>query len=301
MSHLLEDKTVLVTGASGFTGRYMIDALKQRGCHIVGLGGTDSCADATIPCDLTDAGAVRQVVAQTRPDYVVHLAALSFVGHGDAEGFYRVNVFGTLNLLDALAQLEIPPRKVLLASSANVYGTPEVEVIDESICPAPVNHYACSKLAMEHMARTWFARLPIIITRPFNYTGFGQDERFLIPKIVGHFKRGARFIELGNLDVSRDFSDVADVVNAYVALLESDAASVTVNVCSGRASSLREVIAMMNTMAGYAIEVRVNPAFVRQNEIPRMVGDNTLLRHLAGIVPQTPLASTLQRMYADAR
>ncbi|HES77200.1 MAG TPA: NAD-dependent epimerase/dehydratase family protein [bacterium] len=290
-------KTVLVTGASGFTGRHMIDALKARGYRVVGLGVAPSQADVMLPCDLTDAASVRQAVAQAQPDYVIHLAALSFVGHGDAEAFYRVNVFGTLNLLEALAALPVKPRKVLIASSANVYGTPDVEVIDESICPAPVNHYACSKLAMEHMARTWFDRLPTIITRPFNYTGPGQDERFLIPKIVGHFQRGAREIELGNLDVSRDFSDVSDVVNAYVALVESDAASVIVNVCSGRATSLREVIAMMNTMAGYDIEVRVNPAFVRQNEIPRMLGDNAALRKLVGALPQTPIETTLTRMF----
>lgn len=293
-------KTALVTGASGFTGRHMVDALKARGYRVVGLGAAPSQADVMIPCDLTDAASVRQVVAQAQPDYVIHLAALSFVGHGDAEAFYRVNVFGTLNLLEALAALPVKPRKALIASSANVYGTPGIEVIDESICPAPVNHYACSKLAMEHMVRTWFGRLPIIITRPFNYTGSGQDERFLIPKIVGHFKRGAREIELGNLDVSRDFSDVSDVVSAYIALLESDAASVIVNVCSGRANSLREVIGMMNTMAGYDIKVRVNPAFVRQNEIPRMLGNNSALRTLAGAAPQTPFVATLQRMYADA-
>jgi len=295
----VQGRTVLVTGASGFTGRHMIAALKARGDHVIGLGSSKSPADVTIPCDLTDAAAVREAVLRAQPDHVIHLAALSFVGHGDAEAFYRVNVFGTLNLLDALGALDAPPGKVLIASSANVYGTPDIEVIDESVCPMPVNHYACSKLAMEHMARTWFERLPIIITRPFNYTGPGQDERFLIPKIVGHFRRGARAIELGNLDVSRDFSDVSDVVRAYLALLDSDARSLAVNVCSGHATSLREVIAMMNAIAGYAIEVRVNPAFVRANEIPRLAGNPASLLHHIELAPRIPLKATLQRMFAD--
>ncbi len=293
-----QTKTVLVTGASGFTGRHMIVALKERGYHVIGFGSSTTAADVTIPCNLTDAAAVREAVSTAQADYVVHLAALSFVGHGDAEGFYRVNVFGTLNLLEALVSLATPPKKVLIASSANIYGTPDVDVIDESVCPAPVNHYACSKLAMEHMVRTWFHRLPIIITRPFNYTGPGQDERFLIPKIVGHFKRGERLIELGNLDVSRDFSDVADVVAAYVALLESPAESVVVNVCSGRAISLREVIAMMSEIAGYEIEVKVNPAFVRTNEIQKLRGDNGMLQKLIHSAPQTPLFDTLTRMHS---
>ncbi|MBD3816576.1 MAG: GDP-mannose 4,6-dehydratase [Halothiobacillus sp.] len=297
MSIAPQDKTVLVTGATGFTGRHMIVALKSRGYRVVGLGHSTSQADVIIPCDLRNHADVRAVVLRAKPDYVVHLAGLSFVGHGDAEGFYRVNLFGSLNLLEALASLPSPPSKVLIASSANVYGMPGVEIIDESVCPAPVNHYACSKLAMEHMVRTWFDRLPIIITRPFNYTGPGQDERFLIPKIVGHFKRGMSKIELGNLDVSRDFSDVADVVAAYIALLESDARSTTVNVCSGRDTSLREVISMMSTIAGYDIDVSVNPAFVRGNEITRLLGDNARLQGLIHMVPKTDLQATLQRMY----
>jgi nucleoside-diphosphate-sugar epimerase len=225
------------------------------------------------------------------------LAALSFVGHGDPEAFYRVNVLGTVNLLEALSAEVIPPEKILIASSANIYGSPDRDTIDETICPAPVNHYACSKLAMEHMVRTWFDRLPIIITRPFNYTGPGQDERFLVPKIVGHFKRHAPEIELGNLDVSRDFSDVTDVVSAYLALLESSAASVAVNTCSGVATSLREIINMMNDIAGYEIRIRVNPAFVRKNEIPSLRGDNSLLRRLIGPVQQTPLVETVRKMF----
>ncbi|MEW6765795.1 MAG: NAD-dependent epimerase/dehydratase family protein [Pseudomonadota bacterium] len=300
MAGLMDGTTVLVTGASGFTGRHMIASLKGRGYRVVGIGDAKSNADAILSCDLTQRQAVLDAVLWSRPDHVVHLAAVSFVGHGDAEDFYRVNVFGTLNLLEALAALETPPRKVLIASSANIYGTPEVELIDESVCPAPINHYACSKLAMEHMAHTWFDRLPIIITRPFNYTGPGQDERFLIPKIVSHFKRDAPFIELGNLDVSRDFSDVSDVVAAYTALLEAEAASLTVNVCSGRATSLREIIAMMSAIAGHEIEVRINPAFVRPYEIPRLRGNNDLLHRLVRSVPQTPLIDTLMTMYATA-
>jgi len=277
----------------------MISALKERGYHVISLGSTAGNADLMLPCDLTDPAAVYAAVQRASPTYVVHLAALSFVGHGDLEAFYRVNVFGTMNLLQALSELENKPLKVLVASSANIYGTPGCEVIDESVCPAPVNHYACSKLAMEHMVRTWHDRLPIITTRPFNYTGPGQDERFLIPKIVGHFKRGAREIELGNLDVSRDFSDVADVIQAYVMLLESASSSITVNVCSGETSSLREVIAMMNSIAGYEIDVRVNPTFVRLNEIPRLAGDNSRLTELVGPRAHTPMTITLHKMFEE--
>lgn len=285
-------ETALLTGAGGFTGRYVESALEARGYQVVRLEPT-----GTNPCDLTDPDAVKRTVQKARPDVVVHLAAVSYVAHGKAEDFYRVNVFGTLNLLQALANLGRPPSRVIIASSANVYGTPDVEVLDESVCPAPVNHYANSKLAMEHMARTWFDRLPILITRPFNYTGVGQADHFLIPKIVRHFRERAPVIELGNLHISRDFSDVEDVIQAYMALLESNVKSEIVNLCSGKPIALLDVIRMMNQVAGYEIEVRVNPEFIRANEVPRLVGNPAKLRRIVNLPPPRPFSDTLRRMY----
>jgi GDP-6-deoxy-D-talose 4-dehydrogenase len=285
--------TVLLTGAAGFTGRYLRKALEGRGYKVVPLQ-----FEGPNPCDLTDRAATEAAVRDAQPDAVIHLAALSFVGHDHPEEFYRVNVFGTLNLLQALTRLDRPPQRVLVASSGNVYGTPDIEVLDESVCPAPVNHYANSKLAMEHMVRAnWFSRLPIVITRPFNYTGVGQAKHFLIPKIVQHFRERAKFIELGNLNVFRDFSDVDDVVGAYMALLESDVRSEIVNICSGRGIALLDVVRIMNRLAGYEIEVRVNPEFVRENEVPRLVGSNERLRSLAKLPASRPFAETLKRMY----
>lgn len=282
--------TALLTGTSGFTGRLMETLLLERGIRVISLKS-----------DLTDKEAVFQEVSAISPKWVIHLAALSFVGDADLEAFYRVNVFGTLNLLDALGALKKPPERILIASSANIYGVPHIEVIDEHVTPSPVNHYACSKLAMEHMVQPWFDRLPIVITRPFNYTGFGQDERFLIPKIVGHFVRNSPDIELGNLDISRDFSDVRDVVLAYLNLLESSVHSVKVNICSGRVTSLRDIIDVMNRLAGYTIDVRVNPLFVRANEIPSLRGDNRLLKSLIGFVPSITIEETLQHLFSSSK
>jgi nucleoside-diphosphate-sugar epimerase len=289
--------TALITGISGFTGRYLARALEAKAWKVIGLGLAHADGNA-IACDLTDPDAVEKAVNAIRPDYAIHLAALSFVGHPDKEAFYRVNVLGTLNLLQAIGALDAAPQKVLIASSANVYGASACEVIDEAICPAPVNHYACSKLAMEHMVRTWFDRLPIILTRPFNYTGLGQDERFLIPKIVAHFRDGKKSIELGNIHVSRDFSDVRDVVQAYCALLESDVHSETVNICSGKTVSLQWIIEELGRIAGYDIEVRTDPDLVRAADIPVLRGSNEKLLRLTGFGPKIPLRETLAWMYS---
>lgn len=271
-------KRLLLTGADGFTGRHLVPALENAGWEVYGLAQRQSGAAREVVADLQDKEALQQAVAHLRPDAALHLAAISFVGHEDQLDFYRVNLFGTMNLLGAIRDAGLSPQKVIIASSANIYGTPCCEKIDENICPAPVNHYAMSKLAMEHMARSHFERLNVLIARPFNYTGAGQDRNFLVPKIVDHFRRGAEYIELGNLDVARDFLDVRDVAAAYVCLLESEESSGVVNICSGESISLQQILSMSEAVSGRKMEVRVNPKFVRENEIKRLVGDNSRLR-----------------------
>ena len=288
----------LLTGCHGFTGRYVAAELEAGGYEVVGLAHDgDPPREGVLRGNLLDRDAVRRAVAGARADAVVHLAAISFVAHGDADEIYRTNVVGTRNLLEALAACDHQPRSVVLASSANIYGNAEVEPITEATPPAPANDYAVSKLAMEYMARLWMDRLPITLVRPFNYTGVGQAEHFLIPKIVAHFRRGARVIELGNTDVARDFSDVRDVACAYAAIVAKAPAGEAINICSGIAHSLGEVLEMVAQIAGYAIEVRVNPAFVRGNEVKRLVGSNALLQTLTGFAPAISLGETLRWMY----
>ncbi len=266
-------QTCLVTGGSGFTGRYLIAQLKAQGHRVVALASQPCGADESHAIDLNDATALTALVNSVAPQQVYHLAALSFVGHPTPLDFYQVNVLGTETLLKALSALANPPR-VLLASSANVYGANAQAVIDEHVSPAPVNHYANSKMAMEHIARTYAERLPLLIARPFNYTGPGQAAHFLVPKIVQHIQQRERVIELGNTHVSRDFSDVRDIATIYSQLLSEWPAEAvsgsTINVGSGEAVSLKEMIHRLEMLANHSLEVKVNPAFVRSNEIPEL-------------------------------
>lgn len=282
---------VLVTGLHGFTGRYLQAELQANGFEVCGLGAQ---------VDLCDHAAVQRAVAQAQPQAVVHLAAIAFVGHGgeDADAFYRTNLMGTRHLLAALADLPQPPRSVLLASSANIYGNATAGQLDETTPPQPANDYAVSKLAMEHMARLWQHALPITIARPFNYTGVGQSAQFLLPKIVAHYQRRASTLELGNLDVWRDFSDVRAVVQAYRRLLQTPAAAgQTVNICSGQTHSLRQVLALAEDISGHPLQVQVNPAFVRANEVKTLSGNPARLRALIGDDWHSPpLQDTLRWM-----
>jgi nucleoside-diphosphate-sugar epimerase len=288
----------LVTGIDGFTGGYVARALEDAGYEVTGLSHSLPVGERRMRVDLLDRDALGAAIARVRPDVVVHLAAISFVPHGDAEALYRVNVVGTRNLLEALARTDGVPKAVVLASSANVYRAAGTEPIREEEELAPANDYAVSKLAMEYMAGLWKDRLPITIVRPFNYTGVGQAQEFLVPKIVYHFRQREAVIELGNTRVCRDFSDVRDVAEAYVRILQRAPSAGILNIWSGRGYSLEQVLSAMSDLAGYEIEVRVNPAFVRSNEIPRLVGSNERLRTSTGVAMGIRLEDTLAWMYA---
>jgi nucleoside-diphosphate-sugar epimerase len=276
---------ILFTGAAGFTGLFFKSAAEAAGHQVLAL-----------QADLTDKAAVAAEVLQAAPDAVVHLAAISFVGHADDTAFYGVNVVGTMNLLAGLAALPDKPTKVLLASSANVYGNCDASPITEDQPAAPVNHYAMSKLAMEHMSRTYLDRLPVVFSRPFNYTGPGQAPNFLIPKLVSHFAQRASAIELGNLHVEREFNDVRMVCDAYLALLAHGVPGEVYNVCSGQPYTLQHVIALLSGITGHTMDVQVNPAFVRANEVHRLCGSPDKLLRTTGALTTYRLDQTLSWM-----
>ncbi len=286
---------VLVTGIAGFTGWWMRRALEAAGYRVIGTTLADAGPNDRV-LNIESAADCDALVTELNPDFVIHLAAISFV-QSDPARLYAANTVGTVNLLGALAALSSPPRKVILASSANVYGHREGVLIREGERPHPANHYATSKLAMEMMAATFFSRLPIVITRPFNYTGVGQAVEFLVPKIVSHFAERKSFIELGNTDIERDFSDVENVAEIYCRLLTSTLRSSVVNICTGIPTSLKAIIEMMEEIAGYRIEVRINPAFVRSNDIKTLTGDPQALTEATGPITPIPVRLTLEKMY----
>ncbi|MCB4366225.1 GDP-mannose 4,6-dehydratase [Hydrogenophaga taeniospiralis] len=282
--------SILLTGAAGFTGQHFTKMAESRGHRVLALQS-----------DLNDVHAMEDELNGQRIDKVVHLAGISFVGHADETAFYKVNVIGTVNLLKALKNHQKHLTGILIASSANVYGNCDASPIAEDQPPAPVNHYAMSKLAMEHMARTYSDCLPLFLARPFNYTGPGQSPSFLIPKLVDHFARRVPQIELGNLHVEREFNDVRLVCDAYLALLHKGVPGEVYNVCSGQPYTLQAVITALEELTGHHMQVNVNPAFVRANEVHRLCGNPDKLRACTGPLPAYALKDTLSSMLAAAR
>jgi len=288
-------KKVLITGIDSFSGTHLSSYLQKAGYEVYGTSLFHS-DEKKYRCDITNKEDIIKALMACEPDYLIHLSGISFPAHDKHEDFYKVNTIGTLNILDALIELNLKPAKILLASSATLYGNQGLEVLDETLCVKPTNHYGASKYAMESLAANYFSKLNIIIARPFNYTGTNQQEHFLIPKIVKHFKEKKGTIELGNLEISREFNDIDYVCEAYKRLLESPFASEVFNIASNRGIKLLDVIEMMNELSGYKIEVKINPDFVRKGEIKTLTGSCKKLFKAIGEVKQKPFKQTLQEM-----
>jgi len=293
---------VLVTGGHSFTGQHLIPILDSAGYETHSLSLTYSPGTGVNHVgDITDVESLNTVIKNVEPKYIIHLAGISFAAHPRPLELYNINLLGTENLLRAAYDNAPQIQRVILASSANVYGSADSTYLDEKVCPSPVNHYASSKLAMEHMAKTWMEKLPITIVRPFNYTGPGQDQKFLIPKIISHFAKNASEIELGNIQISRDFTDVRIICQYYTKLLTAKkSVGKTVNLCSGRLISLQQILDDVSEISGHSIDVKINQDFVRDTDIMELRGNPTKLYSLIGSQTHPPMHETLAWMFKES-
>ena len=290
---------VLVTGISGFTGVHLADRLTAAGCEVFGLTNSDNLGPVPSLCaDLSETDRIADWIRSIQPTHIVHLAALSHVV-GPALPFYQVNVLGAESLLEAIHRAQVLPDKVLIASSANIYGQTLASPISEDERPRPANHYAASKAAMEWVAEQWFERLPIIVTRPFNYTGPGQSEAFLFAKLAGVFLRREPVLKLGNVRVARDLSDVSFVTEAYHRLLLSQVASTTLNICSGRSVAISEALAILRDLTGHDPEVVIDPLLLRPNDVEVLTGDRARLETAIGPIPPVAPREIFRKLLAS--
>jgi nucleoside-diphosphate-sugar epimerase len=270
-----------ITGLSGFTGYHLANFLLDQKWEICGLGLHNN--SSTLHAKLDEKDKIVEFLIKQKPTHIFHLAGVSFVGHQNQEDFYKVNTIGTQNLLDAIVESKIEVQKVILASSATVYGNQSSFILSEDMIPAPNNHYGISKLAMEFIAKTYFDKLPIIITRPFNYTGVGHSEDFIVPKIVKHFREQKMILEIGNIKTLREFNDVAWVCDIYWKLAMCSSISEIVNIASGKTQSIESIIKKLAEISKHELEIKVNPRFVRENEIYELKGSVEKLRTMIDI------------------
>lgn len=248
-------------------------------------------------CDIRDKESLQGILLKVQPQYIIHLAAISFTAESNLNKIYETNIIGSYNLLEGILCLSTNIEKVILASSAAVYGNVG-SILSEDLCPQPANHYGNSKLAMENIARMYYNRMPIIVTRPFNYTGPGQEEHFLVPKIVSHFAKRKPIIELGNLNTFREYNDISVILQIYLGLMLSEFNSGIVNLSTGKTYSIKDILSSLSQLTGHKIEVRINQKFIRKNEIKELKGSPLKLKEILGKSPAiVPLDQMLERMY----
>ena len=276
---------ILVTGSSGFTGQHFVTEAKALGHKVFGLD-----------CDIRNFDDVSDRLSSVCPECIVHLGAKSFVGLATEFEYYDVNVTGTANLLAACRISKAKIRKVLISSSANVYGNSQNSPVKETEQFDPQNHYALSKQMMEQLIAFYMDEIPIVVTRPFNYTGRLQSPNFIIPKLVNSFKAKAEFIKLGNIDVEREFNDVRAVCKTYLGLLEKRKSSEVYNICSGVSHSLKDIISLLEDITSHNMIVKFDEKLARKNELTKLVGDNSKIKALFGDVPLSNIENTLRWM-----
>ena len=303
---------VLVTGADGFVGRYLVRELRERG-HVVRAAirpGSDvpwTGADGVtaVPFELTDARSVQSALSEPC-DAVVHLAAMasSAEARRDPGGAWIINAAGTARVAEAAASLRdagtADPR-LLVVSTGEVYGEVHAPLREEDEL-RPQSPYAASKVGAEIAALEVARRtgLTVMVARPFTHTGPGQRDVFFVPALLARLREarrtGARTVRVGNLAPVRDMSDVRDVARAYALLLERGEAGETYNVSRGEGFALSDLFARMAAAVGVDVRPEPDPALMRRADLPYLVGDSTKLRRATGWAPAISMDQTLRDM-----
>ena len=303
----------LVTGGNGFVGRHLVALLRQRGYEVVAAGRASESGPVDVELELNDAQSVRAMLDTVRPQTIYHLAAVAFVPEATSDPLaaYETNVMGTARLFDAVRELwkDGAPPRCLFAGSAEVYGNrePRDYPLRETLAPHPATPYAASKVAGEGIAlASWHTfGIPAVVTRAFNHIGPGQDGRFAVSSFATQLAEiangAAPVLSVGNLGAQRDFLDVRDVVSAYAALAQSGESGEIYNVCSGRPTSMTEILRLLIGIAHVPVEVREESNRLRPSDNPVSYGDNTKLRAATDWEPRYTLAQSLRDVYNEAR
>lgn len=301
---------VLVTGAGGFVGLYLVKALLKEG-HTV-YTSTYSAnpelaellpTEQIIQGDLTDFAYTRACLETSRPEVIYHLAALS-VTHTDpaaAKTTLTNNLVLQFNLLEAM-RLTTPQAKLIAVCSGGVYGVVNEDElpIGESVTPRPLNAYAVSKLSQEYLALQYHYayQLEVVILRPFNHTGPGQTDQFVVPALAKQFaqiKAGQKepVIEVGNLTTARDFTDVQDMVEAYLLAAKHGQSGEIYNLGSGVSHSIGDILNELKILSGIEVVIKEDPTRVRGVDVPNLVADSRKFCELTGWQPTISFSQTL--------
>jgi len=297
--------SILVTGAAGFAGSHVVQALAGRG-NVVGWTHQAKPPDDITRLatwqrvDLLDPAEVRDAIARVRPSAVIHCAGAPNVAHSwrDTVTPLSINILGTHHVFDALRRAGAPCR-VIVPSSATVYA-PSTSPLTEESPIGPSNPYAVSKLAQEQLAMRAAREdgVDVVVTRSFNHTGPRQSAAFAAPNMarqIALIEAGLAepVIKVGNLEAQRDLTDVRDMARAYVTLMQKGIPSTIYNVSSGVARTMKSVLDALAARSRVEVLIEADPALMRPSDTPVLLGDSTKLRQATGWRPEVPFEQTL--------
>ena len=303
-------KIALIIGVGGFVGPYLEQELSVNGYSVFGCGILSEELERRnnyYSTDITQYDEILNVFESLKPDVVFNLAAVSSVGLSwkKPQMTINVNVIGTVNILEAAAKV-CPDAKIVLIGSSEEYA-PSDKPVSENSPLDPVNPYGITRLAIEEFAKVYRGehKLNITCVRAFNHTGLGQTDTFVLPSFIDQaalitLSQKAGKIRVGNLEAYRDFSDVRDVVKAYRLIAECEQELKVVNVGSGQAHQLHQLLEYIVSLSDQKIEIEIDPERFRPADLPYCCCDNTLLKNATGWAPEHDIFSTLQAMYEAA-
>lgn len=303
----------LVTGANGFAGQHLVQALVEEGCEVFAAAGPARVDGYHLQLDITNSESIARCIEQSKPDVIFHLAGQAFVPTAIAHPLetYDVNAMGTFRLLEAVQKYSGRAKQmptIVLASSASVYGrvAEDSNPLREDYPISPVDPYGASKAAAEcACVAAWLSYgVKTIIARSFNHIGPQQDRRFVVPSFAAQLARikckvDSPVMFVGNLDAERDFLDVRDAVRGYATIARSGKPGEIYNICSGVPVGVKSILRSLIQISQTAVEVREDPAKLRPVDVRRFYGDNGKLRAL-GWKPTFTLERSLNEIFAGA-
>ncbi|MBO7672097.1 NAD-dependent epimerase/dehydratase family protein [bacterium] len=280
-------KRIAVTGANGFVGSYVTEALLRDGAEVLAINGPGlEIKNKNVKncyADILNLDDIKSAFKEFQPDSIIHLAAIAAPTFKDLAKLYDINVHGSENIMDAAKEVCKQGTRLVLVSTAGIYGDSGKEYTDENSPYNPQNHYSYSKMVMEFLSRNYRDDLDIKIVRPFNFIGKGQSVNFIVSKFVKAFQEKEPVLKVGNIKTQRDYIDISFGAWALAKIATNDDVKYDViNVCTGVATSGEDIINTLEELTGYCPKIEVEPAFLRKNDIMRMVGDPTRWLEVAG-------------------
>jgi GDP-4-dehydro-6-deoxy-D-mannose reductase len=294
-------KTILITGCEGFAGSYLCKILQEALYKVYGTCRplTATMRDECIPLDILNHAMAKDVLMNYKPDIIMHLAAITSVGKSlrDPLRTYNTNVLGTVNLIEACRGYDRNVRFIHFSSSEVYGGGEKCKETDDIVLrnPIAVSKYA-AELVVQH---TSIPQLEYVVLRPFSHTGPGHSEDYVLPSIakqIAEIEQNKRppLLELGNLDVVREFNNISDIVIAYRYAIEKCAPGELYNISSGKGHSVTDALAVFRRLSKVDFEVKTVPAKVRKDDIKILVGDGKKFTSCTGWKPQIPFKKTIE-------